>query len=334
MPVSCAFVSTPFARERRVRRDRQDRRRHSVPGRAASVDDCASSSRPGPARRRARTRVSRAFTFVSTGSAREVGWRAAAAALSIWPREGADAGRVLAALSCPGVGVDDDLVALMAGVGDAAAAAGAPVSGGDLSRGPLDRDDYGARLGDHAGDPRGARPGDGLWVTGALGGSRAALEAWRRGERARRRRRGRRSRIRFPARRGTPARARRRARDDRLERWTRRRRAHLAQASGVAIDIELDAVPAAAPCIEEARRLGISPAAVRGGGWRGLRAARRVARRVRRRATRTPSSVTPASPLTASARRDTGSAFARRSPGGRSPSRASIIFVDGAAAHR
>ena len=44
----------------------------------------------------------------------------------------------------------------------------------------------------------GARPGDGLWVTGALGGARAALEAWQRGERARRRARATPSRVPCP----------------------------------------------------------------------------------------------------------------------------------------
>ena len=167
---------------------------------------------------------------------------------------------MLAAVTTPASAADDDLVALMAGVGDAAEAAGAPVSGGDLSSGPswsLTITVFG--WADPPVSRTGARPGDGLWVTGALGASRAAVEAWRRGEQ--------------------PAAEAREAFAHPVPRLDAGRRlaalgaramidvsdglggdaAHLARASDVAIDIGLDAVPAAAPCIEEARRLGISP---------------------------------------------------------------------------
>jgi len=113
----------------------------------------------------------------------EVGWRAAAAALSDLAAEGAEPAGLLVAVTMPASSSEDALVALMRGVGEAGAAVAAPVLGGDLSAGPA----WSATvtvLGWVATPVTraGARPGDRLWVTGALGGARAALEAWRRGE--------------------------------------------------------------------------------------------------------------------------------------------------------
>jgi thiamine-monophosphate kinase len=113
----------------------------------------------------------------------EVGWRAAAAALSDLAATGAIPVGVLAAVTLPENAPADDVVGLMRGVGAAAAAMGGAVLGGDLSRGPgwsvtvtvLGR---AARPVTRAG----ARPGDRLWVTGTLGGARAAVACWQRGD--------------------------------------------------------------------------------------------------------------------------------------------------------
>ena len=79
------------------------------------------------------------------------------------------------------------------------------------------------------------------------------------------------------------ARASRRPRDGGPERRTRRpMRAHLAAASGVAVELDLDRVPVPASPRRAARRLGVPPRAVRGRGWGGLRAAGGAARDVRR----------------------------------------------------
>lgn len=109
----------------------------------------------------------------------EIGWRAAAAALSDLAAAGAECIGLLAAVTAPRESREDELVALMRGVGDAVRASGGSVLGGDLTAGsawsatitvvgravrPLSR--------------RGARVGDTLWVTGRLGGARAALTAW------------------------------------------------------------------------------------------------------------------------------------------------------------
>jgi thiamine-monophosphate kinase len=103
----------------------------------------------------------------------------------------------------------------------------------------------------------GARPGESVWVTGALGGARAALEAWRRGE--------------------TPGEDARRAfarPEPRIAagRWLASHGAramldlsdglaadagHLAAASGVRIRLSLETVPVAPAAIAEARRLDI-----------------------------------------------------------------------------
>lgn len=108
----------------------------------------------------------------------EIGWRAAAAALSDLAASGAEVVGVLAALTIPASEPISSFVSLMQGVGAAADAVGGKVLGGDLSRGDaialaltvIGTTQTPARR-------SGARPGDGVWVTGALGGSRAALTA-------------------------------------------------------------------------------------------------------------------------------------------------------------
>ncbi|HUG26922.1 MAG TPA: thiamine-phosphate kinase [Gemmatimonadales bacterium] len=112
----------------------------------------------------------------------EIGWRAAAGGLSDLAAVGADPVGLLAAITVPGECTDRDVVALMDGVGNAVSAVGGQVLGGDLSQGATLQlaitvvGSTSAWLG-----RSGAQPGDGIWVTGALGGARAALESWQAG---------------------------------------------------------------------------------------------------------------------------------------------------------
>ncbi len=115
--------------------------------------------------------------------AEEIGWRAAAAALSDLAASGAAPVAVLAAVTVPEDAGDGELEATMRGAGEAAQSVGARIAGGDLSSGPgwslaMTVLGYAIRPMSRAG----ARPGDGVWVTGALGGARAALEMWLAGE--------------------------------------------------------------------------------------------------------------------------------------------------------
>ena len=115
-------------------------------------------------------------------SAEEIGWRAAAAALSDIAAEGATPIGVLAAVSVPRSAPGSDTSEIMRGVGGAAADAGATVLGGDLSSGTMLSITVTALGRTSRPVSRvGAEPGDGIWVTGALGGARAALEAFQAG---------------------------------------------------------------------------------------------------------------------------------------------------------
>jgi thiamine-monophosphate kinase len=112
----------------------------------------------------------------------EIGWRATAAALSDLAAEGAEPIGVLVALTVPGEMTDADVTEVMRGAGDAAAAVGGTVLGGDLARGPSLA--LAVTVVGRAVRPvtrKGARPGDSIWVTGVLGGARAALQAWQGG---------------------------------------------------------------------------------------------------------------------------------------------------------
>lgn len=111
----------------------------------------------------------------------EVGFRAAAAALSDLAAMAAEPVGVLVSLAYPpGGGVD--VVAVNRGIQAAASSVGASVLGGDLSRspGPLFVDVTVVGRADVPALRTGAVPGDDIWVTGTLGGSAAAVRVWQR----------------------------------------------------------------------------------------------------------------------------------------------------------
>ena len=176
----------------------------------------------------------------------EIGYRAVTAALSDLAAMAADPHGVLVSLQLPSH--DADLIDQLAdGIGDAARAAGTVIRGGNLSRAdvlgitttvlgsaftPLSR--------------RGARPGDLLYLTGALGAPAATVRMLESGS------------VPDPAARARFARPSARLRE---ARWLASRGAiaaidlsdglrgdagHLAAASGVACDIQLDRIPIAA----------------------------------------------------------------------------------------
>ncbi|HEU5261518.1 MAG TPA: thiamine-phosphate kinase [Gemmatimonadales bacterium] len=115
----------------------------------------------------------------------EIGWRAAAAALSDLAAEGATPVGVLVSLGLPravpgkrkGEGAAPEI---MIGVAAAARSVGAVVLGGDLARTARYLVDV-CVLGTAERPVRrsGARAGDGVWVTGTLGGAALALAALR-----------------------------------------------------------------------------------------------------------------------------------------------------------
>jgi thiamine-monophosphate kinase len=111
----------------------------------------------------------------------EIGWRAATAALSDLAAVAADPQGVLTSLGASPETPEDQIAEVLGGVGDAAAAVGAKVWGGDLVRSPRWVLDV-MVVGGLEGEPlrrSGAKAGDSLLVTGTLGGPSAALEAWR-----------------------------------------------------------------------------------------------------------------------------------------------------------
>jgi thiamine-monophosphate kinase len=188
----------------------------------------------------------------------EVGWRAAAAALSDLAAEAAQPEGMLVALVAPSSANEVDLSAVMSGAGAAGAAVGAPVIGGDLSTGPVWS--ITVTVIGRAASPvsrAGARPGDGLWVTGVLGGARAALEAWRRGDRPESSARAvfARPQPRIAAGRWLGARGAHAMID--LSDGVAGDAGHLAAASSVALKLALDRLPVAPDAVAEARRLDL-----------------------------------------------------------------------------
>ncbi len=218
---------------------------------------------------------------------KEIGWRATAAALSDLAAEGATPLGVLTSVGVPGngqrrAGNASPAVEIMRGVSAAARSVSASVLGGDLVRSSRYLVDV-CVLGVAQRPVRrsGARPGDGLWVTGRLGGAGLALAALRAGRRL------------------APALRRRFARPvPRIAagRWLARRGAramidisdgltgdagHLAAASGVGIAIELQRVslwPGATPRVaaQSGEEYELLVALPRSFGTAGARAFRRA----------------------------------------------------------
>jgi thiamine-monophosphate kinase len=188
----------------------------------------------------------------------EIGWRATAAALSDLAAEGATSVGVLASIGVPTAARDDDLVALMSGVGAAAHATGGAVLGGDLTastRWVVDVTVIGRA--ERPVTRAGALPGDGLWVTGTLGGARAALRTWLAGGSPDA---GARSAFAHPIPRIAAGQALSRAGAHAmvdLSDGLGGDAAHLAAASGVAVEIDLARLPVAASVAPVAAREGV-----------------------------------------------------------------------------
>lgn len=113
----------------------------------------------------------------------EVGWRAAAAALSDLAAVAAEPRGVMASLGVSPEWPEEQVSEVMHGVGQAAAAVDAQLWGGDLVRSEhLVLDVVVVGRADTPVLRSGAASGEELWVTGALGGPAAALAAWLAGE--------------------------------------------------------------------------------------------------------------------------------------------------------
>jgi thiamine-monophosphate kinase len=194
-------------------------------------------------------------------SLEEIGWRATAAALSDLAAAAAECLGVLVAFTADPREPEETFASVMRGVDAAVGSVGGLVLGGDLSRG--DAMSLAVTVvgrGAPGISRRGARAGDGLWVTGELGGSRAALAAWNAGRAPDP---GARERFARPAPRLTAG------------RWLADHGAtammdlsdglgadagHLAAASGLALHVELALVPLHPAARAEAKLTGQRPA--------------------------------------------------------------------------
>lgn len=113
--------------------------------------------------------------------AEEIGWRAAAAALSDLAAMAAAPFGMLVSLGVPAADADTFAPRIMDGCRAAADACGAALIGGDFTRAPaivIDVVVLGAA--ERPALRSTALPGDELWVTGTLGGAAAAVRAWER----------------------------------------------------------------------------------------------------------------------------------------------------------
>jgi thiamine-monophosphate kinase len=115
-------------------------------------------------------------------SSPELGWRLAAAALSDLAAVGAAPRGILTSVGAVGEAPAALLAELMDGMAQVAESVGATVWGGDLVRSTVLAIDV-TVIGEVRAPllRRGARAGDGLWVTGRLGAPLAALRAWEAG---------------------------------------------------------------------------------------------------------------------------------------------------------
>ncbi|HEX7120044.1 MAG TPA: thiamine-phosphate kinase [Longimicrobiales bacterium] len=114
----------------------------------------------------------------------EIGYRAAAASLSDLAAMAAVPIGALVSLAAPPADVPAVAERCMAGAREAVEAAGGALLGGDLTRspGPLLLDVVVLGRVERPVLRGGARPGDEVWVTGALGGAAAAVRCWGAGD--------------------------------------------------------------------------------------------------------------------------------------------------------
>lgn len=111
---------------------------------------------------------------------REIGYRAAAASLSDLAAVAARPIGILLSLMLPDADVPDTAEALVAGAVEAARSVEADLLGGDVARSPRALALDVVAVGEAPRPLRraGARAGDGVWVTGRLGGAAAAVSEW------------------------------------------------------------------------------------------------------------------------------------------------------------
>ncbi|MDX1567925.1 MAG: thiamine-phosphate kinase [Longimicrobiales bacterium] len=116
-------------------------------------------------------------------SLREMGYRAAAAALSDLAAMAADVEGVVASIAASTEDGAEGVEEVAAGIREAVESVGGAVLGGDLSAsvGPLVVDVVALGRTDQPVSRAGAAPGDTVWVTGRLGGAAGAVRAWQEG---------------------------------------------------------------------------------------------------------------------------------------------------------